>query len=188
MIEVEIKSKIKNKEEIEKRLNDMGAVFVKKVKQVDKIFGHPSFLDKKNMIIDGGIVPRIRTVNNKSVLEFKEIGREGGGFEIESNLSSIEMGLSLLEKLGFTESFTIDKTRNYYTYNDFEICVDDVDGIGSYIEIEKMVMNPEEKDQARGECLKIMAEISPDLTVENRKYGDLIQEKINQQNFEKNIF
>ena len=182
MIEVEIKAKINNKEEIKKHLKDIGAKFIKNVRQVDKIYGHPNFLDENDMIIDGGIVPRIRAVNNKNTLEFKEIVREGGGFEIKSDLSNIDIGILFLKKLGFSEAFTIDKTRDYYTYNNFEICIDEVDKLGSYIEIEKIVITNDEKNQAREDCLNLMKEIAPDLVVESRKYGDLIQEIINQQN------
>jgi len=180
MIEVEIRSKINNREEIKKRLQDMDAKFIKNVRQIDKIYGHPNFLDENNFIIDGGVVPRIRAVNNTNTLEFKEIVREGGGFEIKADLPNIDIGIEFLQKLGFNEAFTLDKSRDYYTYNDFEICVDDVKTLGSYIEVEKNVLTPEEKDQAREDCLNLLKKISPDLTVEPRKYGDLIQEKINQ--------
>lgn len=183
MIEVEIKAKINNKEEIKKCLENIGAKFIKTVRQIDKIYGHPNFLDDNHMIIDGSVVPRIRAVNDTNILEFKEIIREGGGFEIKSNLSNIDVGVSLLQKLGFNEAFTIDKTRDYYVYNDFEICVDDVDKLGLYIEIEKQVMTPEEKNQAREDCINLMNKLSPDLTIEPRKYGDLIQEIINQKNY-----
>ncbi|MFW6047590.1 MAG: hypothetical protein ACOCP4_07400, partial [Candidatus Woesearchaeota archaeon] len=72
MIEVEVRAKVHNFDDIKKKLEEIGASHQKSIHQIDKIFGHPMFLDSKNMIIEGGIVPRIRSTNYKCSLEFKE--------------------------------------------------------------------------------------------------------------------
>jgi len=179
MIEVEIRAKVDNFDNIKKKLEEMKAVHQKSVHQIDKIFGHPMFLDSKNMIIEGGIVPRIRSVNNKCLLEFKEICRTSGGIELKSELSNIDLGIIFLNKLGFKEAFTIDKKRESYKYKNFVIDLDNVDKLGNFIEIERIVNLPEEKESARQECINLLALISPNSKIENKKYGDLMQELIN---------
>ncbi len=179
MIEVEIRAKINNLNEIKENLENLGAKFLKKEKQVDKIFGHPMFLDSENMIIEKGIVPRIRQKAEKIILEFKEICRDGAGFEIKSSLTDIPLGVKFLEKLGFKEAFTVSKEREEYSFGDLNICLDFVEGLGNFIEIEKMISSPDKKEEAKKECLDLSFKIAPDLELEPKKYGDLIQEKIN---------
>lgn len=179
MIEVEIRSRVNNLEEIRKKLESLGARFLKKEKQVDKIFGHPMFLDAENMIVEGGIVPRIRQKEETIVLEFKEICREGVGFEIKSLLTDIPLGIKFLEKLKFKEAFTVAKEREEYSLDGLTICLDSVEGLGDFIEIEKMIESENGKENAKEQCLILLKKVAPNSMLEPRKYGDLIQEKIN---------
>ena len=179
MIEVEIRAKIKDIDYIKEHLDLINAQFVDNIEQVDRIFGHSKFLDKENKIIEGGLSARIRQVNNSSKLEFKEIIRQGGGFEIEARLDNVDSGIELLEKLDFKEAFVISKIRDVYKYNDFEIAIDQVEHLGNFIEIEKMVGSKEEIDKARGDCLELLQQISSEAEITNEKYGDMMQNIIN---------
>ena len=135
MIEVEIRARIKDAERIKEELKKIGAKFIKTEKQIDKIFGHPMFLDSEKMIVEGGLSARIREVNDRKMLEFKEISRKSGGIEIKAELSDLNVGLKFLEKLQFKEAFTVSKLRELYLYNDFTIWLDSVDQLGNFIEI-----------------------------------------------------
>lgn len=183
MIEVEIRGKAKSLNSVRKTLKDVGATPKGKKKQVDKIFGHPMFLDSQNMIIEGGLVARIRQVNTEIKLEFKEILRQSGGIEIQAGLDSMEEGIKLLDKLKFNEAFTVAKERESYSYKEFTICLDEVEQLGSFVEIEKMISidKKSEKDKARNECLDLLKSLAPKSKIENKKYGDLMQERINKE-------
>ena len=182
MIEVEIKARIKNKNKLKKKLEEIGANFVRIEKQVDRIFGNSMFLDSNNMIVEGGLSARIREVNNLKTLEFKEILRQKGGMEIESVLSDVGIGLRFLEKLKFKEAFTILKLRETYSYNDFTICLDNVDQLGNFIEIEKMVEFSGDINRAKEECIDLLNILVSNSEIENKKYGDLMQEILNNKN------
>jgi len=179
MIEVEIRAKIENISLVKESLNSIGARFIKTIRQEDRIFGHPKFLDENTKIIEGGLSARIRGVNNIFKVEFKEIVRQGGGIEVSAELDDANEGVELLNKLGFEESFTILKTRDVYEYNGFEIALDEVEKLGSFIEIEKMVKSQEETAEAREECMAVLKQISPESSVINEKYGDMMQNIIN---------
>lgn len=179
MIEVEVKARPKDFNAIRKRLNRIGAKFIKNEKQADRIFGNEAFLDDEHKVIEGGILARIRSVNNRKTLEFKEVVRHGGGLEIKSELADINMGLNLLRKLKFNEAFSVSKLREKYSHKDLTICLDSVTGLGRFIEIEKMIESEEEKDKARRECLDLLKLLAPDAEIEERKYGDMVQEQIN---------
>lgn len=179
-IEVEIKVKIDDFTRIKNVLKGVGADFVKTEKQMDKIFGASKFLDSENMMIEGGIVARIREIDGKKTLEFKEILRQKGGLELSCEISSIELAQRLLGKLDFKEAFAIKKTRELYSYKDFTICLDAVEELGDFMEIEKMVISPEMVEETKKEILDLLNDLAPGAEVETRKYGDLMQELINQ--------
>ena len=180
-IEVEIKTRIKNFDEIKKVLQEIGANFVRSEKQIDKIFGAAKFLDSEHKIVEGGIVARIRETDGKRTLDFKEILRQKGGIELISEIPSIELAEKFLNKLDFKEAFTIKKTRETFSYQDFTICLDDVEQLGKFIEVEKIISNEEEKDKTKQACLELLKKLSPDSEIVEKKYGDLMQELINQQ-------
>ncbi len=180
-IEVEIRAKVDDFEEIKMSLEKIGANFVKTENQTDKIFGADKFLDAEHKIIEGGISARIREIDGKSKLEFKEILREKGGIELSCSIPNIETGEKILSKLDFEEAFTIKKTREIYSCRDFTICLDKVEQLGNFIEIEREITSEDKVGETRKECLDLLEKVAPGSKVENRKYGDLMQELINKQ-------
>ena len=180
MIEVEIRAKINNKVDAQNKLKEIGAVLEKSVHQEDRVFGHEMFLDENKMIIEGGLSARIRQVGQDTWLEFKEISRNrGAGIEIKANLDNIEEGLRFFEKLGFKQAFFVNKQREVYSLNGFEVCLDDVEQLGSFIDVEKAVASQDETERAKQECLSLLEKIAPESEITNKKYGDLMQEILN---------
>jgi len=178
MIEVEIKAKVKDFSLIKKQLEKLGAEFLNKEKQIDAIFGRKEDLDNEHKIIEGHFSARVREKGDKRLVEFKEIRRGAPGMEFSSPVVSLESGINFLEKLGFEKAFTISKVRENYKYNDFEICLDDVDELGSFIEIEHPCKDGSKQDALK-ECEDLLGILAPDAVIEPKKYGDLMQEIIN---------
>lgn len=182
MTEVEIRAKIEDIKQIEASIIKMGGGFVAREHQVDKIFGREEDLDSNHMIIEGHFSARIRQKGESVKVEFKEIRRTGSGREISAQIANIADGVYFLNQLGFSEVFTIDKIRHKYILNDFEIALDDVKKLGTFIEIEHPVKTGEDSDAAILECKALLAKIDNKATNEPRKYGDLMQEMINSKN------
>lgn len=179
MIEVEIRAKVQNLELSKERLKKLNAEFLETEKQVDHIFGRAKDLDKEHKIIEGCFSARIRERGDKRNVEFKEIKRTGAGMEFSSPLASLESGFNFLKKLDFEEAFTISKIREIYKYQDFEICLDNVEQLGFFIEIEHSSKDDGDKTEALKECQNLLNVIAPDAIIEPKKYGDLMQEIIN---------
>ncbi|NJE84702.1 class IV adenylate cyclase [Thermococcus sp. CX2] len=97
--------------------------------------------------------------------------------EIEVPLSDPDRHVEILESLGFEEVMTIEKTREkYYVDKGILIMLDEVEGLGKFIEIEALA----ESEEAVGETVKILREILISLGVkkfERRSYLELILEK-----------
>lgn len=75
----------------------------------------------------------------------------------------------------------LQKKREIYSYNGFAICLDEVEQLGNFIEIEKEITSAEKIDETRKDCLALLWKIAPGSEIENRKYGDLMQGLINKQ-------
>jgi adenylate cyclase class 2 len=178
MIEVEVRAKVDSFRGLRQVLGEK-ARFMGSTHQSDTIFGHPSFLDSENKVIEGGLVSRIRESGDKKVLEFKEISRQSGGLELRHEITDPVKIREFLEKLGFREAFVINKVRETYLYRDFLVCLDTVENLGQFIEVEKFAGSEKEAGEIWKQCLDVLKEFAPESEVEHRKYGDMMQELIN---------
>jgi adenylate cyclase class 2 len=178
MLEVEVRARVKSFRGIREALNDK-ARFMGSAHQTDFVFGHPNFLDSEHKIKEGGIIARIREEGLRKRLEFKEIKRQGAAIELKHEVTSTEAARDFLSKLGFLEAFAIKKSRESYLFRDFLVCLDSVEELGQFIEVERMVSSEQEAGEARKQCLEVLKEFAPDAETEYRKYGDMMQDLIN---------
>ena len=178
MIEVEVRARVETFRGIREVLNEK-ARFMGSTHQADTIFGHPSFLDSENKVMEGGVVSRIRESGDRKVLEFKEISRASGGLELKHEITDPVKIKEFLEKLGFQEAFVINKVRETYLYRDFLVCLDTVENLGQFIEVEKFAGSEQQAGDVWKECFEVLKDIVPEAEVEHRKYGDMMQELIN---------
>lgn len=145
MNEVEVKARIDDIDKIMKSLEELGCDFSEQLEQKDKIFLHNSieFPDIKK----GTVILRIRDSNGKCILNLKkQLGNEMDNIEQETEISDSEAGEEILKHLGFHEVVQVNKIRQECKYRDMTICVDEVENLGSFIEVEKLT---DEKDSAK---------------------------------------
>jgi adenylate cyclase class 2 len=130
-MEVEIKSKINNIADMEEKLRSMGAIFVKDVVEVDEYFNHPcrdfAGTDEALRIRSDGTM----TYKGPKVDEDTK-SRE----EIEVKIENLEGMRSLLIALGFKPVAKVIKRRKYYRMGEITITLDDVEDVGTFIEVE----------------------------------------------------
>ena len=181
MIEIEIRAKIKNINSVRDKILELGAQHIKTEEQVDRIFGRSKDLDKEHKIIEGCFSARIRQKGNKILVELKEIRRTGAGLEFSSPISKSEDGAYFLQKLDYEEAFVISKVREMYELDSFEISLDQVNQLGSFIEIESRSKDDNRKEELVQECKDLLSKIDPEATSEPKKYGDLIQDLMNKE-------
>lgn len=179
MIEVEVRARIDSFKKIKIRLEELGVKKVAQKEQIDKIFGREKDLDDNHMIIEGRFSARIRSVDDATRIDFKEIIRGVGGVEVSADVSSVEQGKKFLEKIDYEEAFTIAKERTEYKIDEYKICLDDVDKLGRFIEVEKGIGEDQDKEVVYKECLELLEKLAPGSIQEKRKYGDLMQDIIN---------
>ena len=143
MLEIEIKSKIESPETIERRVTEMGGTFKKVVVEEDLYFNHPSRDFAKT---DEAV--RLRKTEGRFYLTYKgpKLDRlTKTREEISVEVKEWDSTAAFLKKLGFQEVQAIKKRRRYLKLNEYDIMLDDVKGLGSFIEVEKHgKYNPQE--------------------------------------------
>ena len=177
LFEVEIKAKIDNFDAIKEKLKKLGAIKKKDLKMGDIYFKHPARDFAKT---DEAL--RIRKSNESNFLTYKgpkldEITKTRN--EIEMEITEPRKLKKILINLGFIEVPKIRKKREIYELNDYKICLDEVDFIGKYIEIETEVKDENDRIKKTNELINFAKELGINKEDFIRKsYLELIKEKV----------
>ncbi|NHJ46293.1 MAG: class IV adenylate cyclase [Asgard group archaeon] len=176
VIEVEMKFKLKDLQELEYQLIEVGAKLGEIVIQRDQYFKHPSrdFAQTDEAL-------RIREDGNITSLTYK-----GPKFDaksktrVEHNIAIADAAklAEVLEALGFTRVLIVSKERKIYNYKDVEFCLDEVEGLGSYLEVETIVQQKKDYQKALENLEKLLLDFNIDSTTNIRtSYLELLLEK-----------
>ncbi|MFA6189902.1 MAG: class IV adenylate cyclase [Candidatus Staskawiczbacteria bacterium] len=161
-IEVEIKIKIDNLDEIKQKLSKIGKL-VKSINQIDEYYvpAHRDFFARKPYTNEW---LRIRNNSDKVIFEYDrsinqaEDGSQEYAEEYETEVSHSENLKKILEFLDFKKSVTVDKKREYWMCGDIEVALDEVKDLGFFIEAEA---KGDFKDalEARIACAKFLEDL-----------------------------
>ena len=146
MKEIEVKAKITNIESLNERLTNLGCQFGSSLIQEDIIF-LPIGVEFSE-IVKGTPVVRIRNSNNIITLTLKKrVISENELIKLEKEVivSDKQMVIEVVEQMGFHEVVRVEKTRIECKYEEMTICIDNIVGLGHFIEVEKLSEN--EKDE-----------------------------------------
>jgi adenylate cyclase, class 2 len=137
-IEVEIQVFIKNLAMAESRLKEVGK-FIKSRQQIDKyyVLPHRDFFAKD--MPDEYL--RIRFEEDKnhlnySFLHFTDDGWLRSTDEYETLVDKPEVVEEIFEKINLILKVTVEKTRKYFDCGDFEVTLDNIKGLGDFMEVE----------------------------------------------------
>lgn len=136
MYEVEVKARLRNREEVIQKLSKLGCEFFPELHQIDNIYTP-----------DEGIFPppkgvpvlRIRQQNGIYILTLKvnQSSRQDC-IEHELEIENKEEMEKIIKILGFRDDVTVDKVRIKTKYKDMEIVLDTVKDLGEFVEAEKI--------------------------------------------------
>jgi len=137
MQEIEVKAKVNNQEALIEKLKSMGCALSEPVIQKDRIF-IPQGMDAIPVVI-GINVLRIREQDGKSILTLKQsVTNQLDCIEHELEISDAQQMIEIFKLLGFHEVSQVSKKRRKGKHQDLEICLDEVDKLGTFIEVEKL--------------------------------------------------
>lgn len=139
MKEIEVKAHLRNKEQVLEKLTSLGCVLGEQVRQIDtvytKIIGNlEEYLTNDHFVrirekSDGRFIFTVKKPLSKVVLTKAEHETE------IKDAKEFEQALFLM---GYQLSNKVIKVRQTTKYKGFEICIDEVEKLGLFIEVEKM--------------------------------------------------
>jgi adenylate cyclase class 2 len=142
VIEIESKYHSPGNDKVEKALAKLGGKKIAEGLIEDIYFSHPGRDFGKT---DEAL--RIRKMEDGSELSYKGPrmkaedvkAREEVTLKIDNSLAAQR----IIERLGFTEVCSIKKKRTSYVYDKIRIDLDDVEGLGEFVEIEILTESPD---------------------------------------------
>jgi adenylate cyclase class 2 len=156
MLEVELKVKVQSLEPVRKQLLEKGAVCSGRIHEHDIYYNAPH---RDFGVTDEAV--RVRYTNDHAVVTYKGAKIKKFGLkareELNTAVESGEVFETMLNRLGFTKTTEVNKWRENYRYSDAAISLDEVDELGSFVEIE--IMAEDENSNAAVLIQRIAKEI-----------------------------
>lgn len=139
MKEIEVKARIDNEDSLLKKITSLGCVLSEPIRQIDTVYSKivgtvEDYLKNDHFLrirekSDGRFIFTVKKPMRNDLLTRTE-------YETEIK-NAIEMEKAIL-LMGYRVASRLVKVRRISHLKKFEICIDQVDGLGSFIEIEKM--------------------------------------------------
>ncbi len=177
MIEVEVKAKINSFKEMEEKLTQIGARKTKNEFQEDIYFNSPvvDFAETDEAL-------RIRTTkwDGKTNIFITYKGpkidsKSKTRKEIEMGIEDSEKCSDIFEEIGFKKVRAVRKNRQYFEYKNFEISLDDIEGLDPYMEIEIALEDGEDYSEAQDKIFELFEKLGITDGFERTSYLELLE-------------
>lgn len=174
-MEIEVRAKVGDLEEIKNKLAGLGAEFTHSNQQDDSFF-KPKGRETEDQG-PGSRIIRIRKQEDKSFLTMKEMTDTSGVWgEHETEISNPEETRDMLMKMDYSHLFDLNKSREHGKLDGMNLCLDNIKQLGKYIEVEIIGDNPQE---AKRKILELFQRIGVnEIQIEHRGYARIISENM----------
>jgi len=141
-MEIEVKARLENAQSVKQKLVALGCEFSSPKTQDDMVWVENT--GSLETFLANKVFLRTRIQNDGKVFLTAKVPKDRTGdgslikSEYEVSVDSIEAARGILKSLGLREMVRVIKTRETAHYKDYEICIDDIDDLGSFIELEKI--------------------------------------------------
>ncbi|MFX1483251.1 MAG: class IV adenylate cyclase [Promethearchaeota archaeon] len=173
--EVEVKVAIEDTELMKQKLVDSGAKELNSEVQIDTYFDHPC---RKFVETDEALRVRTRRPLDKEGIttshSLKELTYKGPKLDKETKTRveySVGIGddaehlFSIFESLNFARITKITKRRTFFELRGITISIDDVEGVGLFLELESIAHQKGEMESAKNAIFELLDELG--ITVED---------------------
>lgn len=169
MFEVEIKFRVKNEETIYDQLKKLNCKF-SNLHQCDHIYVKKGINDFN--IPSGENVLRIREENGLNYITLKQ---RLNHLEYETVVKDLNVMNNILVALEYHKLVEVNKFRKQTSVNEFNITIDKVDRLGTFVEIEKITNDKEKIEIIEHEILKFAKELGfTENDIEREKYDSMM--------------
>ena len=162
-IEVELKLKIRDKAEVSAALKQLGFTETELVVETDTYYtaAHHDFaaLDEALRIRS---IENLHTKEQSAVITYKGAKLDQTSMtrkELETEIGDAETGREILEHIGFVPVPPVEKQRQYWKNGTITACVDNVKGLGDYLELEILAYEEAHREEALEKLERIMKQL-----------------------------
>jgi adenylate cyclase class 2 len=188
-IEVEVKIPVADFSQVYDTLMGLGARETKSESQVDDYYEHPCrhFSSTDEAL---RLRTRIRGVVNDKSLDSSyprsELTYKGKKIdELSKTRVELSVGIadadafkSILAELGFSYVASVKKNRKYFTLDSLEVSIDEVEELGTFVELELVVLSEEQIEPTRETIFELARRMGLDPVESTRKsYLELLLER-----------
>lgn len=119
---------------------------------------------------------RIRKLDNEYILTMKQLEADKNtAEELEVSISNVETMEQILFRLGYIRVCRLKKRRKTTVYQEYTICLDEVEELGTFLEIEKLSPDSTQKYEVYAGIMNLLKEWKIDeADIENEKYYQLL--------------
>lgn len=140
-MEIEIKAKLRDEAAVIEKLAALGCEFGAPVTQDDTVYVRT--LGTLDDFLSNDVFLRIRMQNDgRVILTAKRPAKKGAEVlvkaEHEVQVNSAEEARQILGLMGYRPAVRVKKTRRKAHHGAYEICLDEIEGLGSFVELEVM--------------------------------------------------
>ena len=170
MIEVEVKARAP--EGIAERIASLGGELIAVENHQDLYFNSPHRDFKRS---DEALRIRIKEEGPRLTYKGPKIDRATKSrLELTVRIDDIQQMKEILGHLGFVLSATVQKQRRKYSYQDVTLALDEVEGLGSYVEVEDQA--EADIEEQRRKVLGVMGELGLHESITS-SYLELLEEE-----------
>lgn len=176
MIEVEVKARAKP--ETLERIKALGANFLKEENHID-IYFNSSIRDFRKT--DEALRIRIKEEGARLTYKGPKLDIETKSRkELTVKIDSAERMAEILTSLGFVPSAKVIKRRTKYALGDVTFALDDVQGLGLFLEVEVEAIGDANLEDQRTKVISILSQIGLGESI-RKSYLELLTEKSNEE-------
>ncbi|WBB78544.1 class IV adenylate cyclase [Micromonospora sp. WMMD882] len=172
--EVEVKYQVGDLAVLEAALAARGVVLSAPVVQDDQAYAPVGWDYGQSKI--GVPFARLRTERGRHLLTVKTpVANEQSCVEHETEVADREQMHAAIQQLGFYPTVRIRKTRRTATVGLMSLCVDEVDGIGAFLEIERIVSGDGSGERVQAELDRFAVALEAPLRRTSDTYDSLVR-------------
>jgi adenylate cyclase class 2 len=176
MIEVEVKARAKP--ETLERIKALGAVFLKEENHIDIYFNSPIRDFRKT---DEALRVRVKEEGARLTYKGPKLdSKTKSRKELTVKIDSAERMGEVLASLGFVPSAKVIKRRIKYALGDVTFALDDVQGLGPFLEIEVEAGGDADLEASRIKVISLLSQLGLGESI-RKSYLELLMEKLNEE-------
>jgi adenylate cyclase class 2 len=180
MREIEIKARVSDKQKILTSLQKLGVGLSQPVKQHDVVYSRPGAQDND----PGENWLRVRTENDSTVIFTlkRSVTGELDSIEHEVVVDNADEIEAIIKYLGYELFSDLTKIRQKGHLGELEVCLDEVPGLGMFIEVEKLCPEDADITSVTSELWDVLIQLGIDKSAEETSGYDVLQRKLHNQN------